>query len=165
MMTLQPIEHTQGIVLQPHAGQFVIDELPTLILCCAGWVYGGMEGLPFTVLAVSAAFLFSIVLLYRFIYLRRIRYRIGTEQLVCEYGIIRRKVDYMELYRVVDFGEHQSLLQQLCGLKTVRILSMDRSTPRLDLVGMKRGDDIVTLIRERVEYNKRKKGIYEITNH
>lgn len=30
----------------PHAGQFVIDELPTLVLCCAGWVYGGMEGLP-----------------------------------------------------------------------------------------------------------------------
>ena len=25
--------------------------------------------------------------------------------------------------------------------------------------------DVVTLIRERVEYNKRKKGIYEITNH
>jgi stalled ribosome alternative rescue factor ArfA len=24
---------------------------------------------------------------------------------------------------------------------------------------------VVTLIRERVEYNKRKKGIYEITNH
>lgn len=50
-----------------------------------------------------------------------------------EYGIIRRKVDYMELYRIVDFQEHQSLLQQFCGLKTVRILSMDRNTPRLDL--------------------------------
>lgn len=42
---------------------------------------------------------------------------------------------------------------------------MDRNTPRLDLLGMKRGDGIVALIRERVEYNKRKKGIYEITNH
>ena len=71
----------------------------------------------------------------------------------------------MELYRVVDFLEHQSLLQQLCGLKTVSILSMDRSTPRLNLIGIRRGNDIVALIRERVELNKRKKGIYEITNH
>ena len=106
-----------------------------------------------------------IVLLYRFIYLRRIRYRIGEEQLVSEHGIFIRRVDYMELYRIVDFQEHQSLLQQICGLKTVRILSMDRNTPRLDLIGIRRRDDIVAIIRERVEINKRKKGIYEITNH
>lgn len=165
MMTPQTVRNIQDIVLQPHAGQFVIDELPTLVLCCAGWVYGGMEGLPFTALAVPVALLLSLILFYRFIYLRRIRYRIGAEQLVSEQGIVRRKVDYMELYRIVDFQEHQSLLQQLCGLKTVSILSMDRNTPRLDLVGIRRGNDIVALIRERVEYNKRKKGIYEITNH
>ena len=87
------------------------------------------------------------------------------EQIVSEHGILYRKVDYMELYRIVDFQEHQSLLQQLCGLKTVSIFSMDRNTPRLDLTGIRRRDDIVTLVRERVEYNKRKKGIYEITNH
>ena len=165
MMTPQTIGNIQGVVLQPHAGQFVIDELPTLVLCCAGWVYGGMEGLPLTALAVPVALLLSLILLYRFIYLRRMRYRIGAEQLVSEHGIIRRKVDYMELYRIVDFQEHQSLLQQLCGLKTVSIFSMDRNTPRLDLVGIRSSNDIVAIIRERVEYNKRKKGIYEITNH
>lgn len=165
MMTPQDIRNIQGIVLQPHAGQFVIDELPTLVLCCAGWAYGGMEGLPLTALAVPVALLLSLLLLYRFIYLRRIRYRIGAEQLVSEHGIIRRNVDYMELYRIVDFQEHQSLLQQLCGLKTVSIFSMDRNTPRLDLIGIRRSNDIVAIIRERVEYNKRKKGIYEITNH
>ena len=97
--------------------------------------------------------------------LYRIRYRITEEQIISEHGIFQRKVNYMELYRVVDFLEHQSLLQQLCGLKTVSILSMDRSTPRLNLIGIRRGNDIVALIRERVELNKRKKGIYEITNH
>lgn len=165
MMTPQAIRNIQGVVLQPHAGQFVIDELPTLVLCCAGWVYGGMEELPLTALAVPVALLLSLILLYRFVYLRRIRYRIGAEQLVSEHGIIRRKVDYMELYRIVDFQEHQSLLQQLCGLKTVSIFSMDRNTPRLELIGVRRSNDIVAVIRERVEYNKRKKGIYEITNH
>lgn len=165
MRTPQTIQNSRSIVLHPHAGQFVIDELPTLVLCCAAWVYGGMEGLPLTALAVPVAVLFSLTLLYRYIYLLRIRYRIGMEQLISEHGIIPRKTDYMELYRIVDFQEHQSLLQQLCGLKTVRILSMDRNTPRLDLIGIRRRDDIVAVIRERVETNKRKKGIYEITNH
>lgn len=155
----------RSLAYTPHTGQFIIDELPTLLLCTAAWVYGGMEGLPLTVAAVFAAAALTLLLLYRYIYLRRIRYCIGTEQIISEHGILYRKVDYMELYRIVDFQEHQSLLQQLCGLKTVRILSMDRNTPRLDLIGIRRREDIVSVIRERVEINKRNKGIYEITNH
>ena len=107
--------------------QFVIDNLPSLVVCCAGGIYGGMEGVPYPVVGVAVFLCLMLVLLYRFICLCRIRYRIGTEQLVCERGVLVRKVDYMELYRVVDFQEHQSLMQQLCGLKTVRILSTDRS--------------------------------------
>ena len=129
MMTDAPTGHFQSIVLQPHAGQFVIDELPAIVLCCAAWVYGGMEGLPLTALAVSVAALLSLALLYRFIYLRRTRYHIGSEQLISRHGVLSRKTDYMEQYRIVDFVEHQSLMQQLCGLKTVRIFSMDRNTP------------------------------------
>ena len=85
-------------VFVPHTGQFVINELPILVLCCAGWVFGGIDGLPFTTLSMWVALLLSLFLVYRFIYLRRIRYRIGSEQLVCEHGIIWRKTDYMELY-------------------------------------------------------------------
>ena len=122
------------------------------------------DGLIAAIAANAGIFLF-LVLLYRFICLRRICYRVGNEQLVCERGLFCRRVDYMELYRIVDFQEHQSLLQQLCGLKTVVILSTDRNSPKLDLIGIRRGNDIVAIIRERVEINKRKKGIYEITNH
>ena len=160
-----PIRDFEHIVLQPRRMQFVIDELPAIAVCGAGWIYGGMEGRPFTAFAISAALLLTLVLLYRFVYLRRTRYYIGREQIISKHGVLSRKTDYMEQYRIVDFVEHQSLMQQLCGLKTVRIFSTDRNTPRLDLVGIEYDFDAVTLIRERVEYNKRKKGIYEITNH
>lgn len=165
MMPNQPIVRFQSIVLQPHRMQFVIDELPAITVCAAGWIYGGMEGRPFTAFAVWVAVLLSFVLLYRLIYLRRTRYYIGSEQIISKHGVLSRKTDYMEQYRIVDFVEHQSFMQQLCGLKTVRIFSTDRNTPQLDLVGIRRNLDVVRLIRERVEYNKLKKGIYEITNH
>ena len=121
------IQDEWNILLRPHTGQFVIDELPLMFVCMAGLVYGGMEGLPLSSMARVVSLFLLLVLLYRFIYLRRIRYRVGEEQLVSEHGIFIRRVDYMELYRIVDFQEHQSLLQQICGLKTVRILSMDRT--------------------------------------
>lgn len=149
--------HYDIINFRPHPVQFVINELPLMSVCVAGLIYGGMENMPLVSMATTISALALLVLLYRYIYLRRIRYDITAEQLVCERGILLRKVDYMELYRIVDFQEKQSILQQICGLKTVSILSMDRNTPRLDLLGMKRSDRIVTLIRERVEYNKRKR--------
>lgn len=96
MMPNQPIVRFQSIVLQPHRMQFVIDELPSIIVCAAGWIYGGMEERPFTAFAVSVAVLFSLVLLYRFIYLRRTRYYIGSEQIISKHGVLSRKTDYME---------------------------------------------------------------------
>lgn len=76
----------------------------------------------------------------------------------------QRSVNYMELYRVVDFAEHQTLIQQLCGLKSVTVLSMDRTTPKLEMTGISNSYDVVSVIRTRVETNKRRKGVYEITN-
>ena len=36
--------------------QFVIDELPSLAVCCAGGIYGGMEGVPYPVAGVAVFF-------------------------------------------------------------------------------------------------------------
>lgn len=66
-------------VFVPHTGQFVINELPILVLCCAGWVFGGIDGLPFTTLSMWVALLLSLFLVYRFIYLRRtLSHRVRT---------------------------------------------------------------------------------------
>ena len=40
----------------------------------------------------------------------------------------------------------------------------DRNNAKLDMIGIKASNDIVSEIRCRVEFNKKNKGIYEITN-
>ena len=55
-------------------------------------------------------------------------------------------------------------LQMLFGLKTVSIYSGDKTCPRLDIIGVKGDTDLITMIRERVEYNKKKHNIHEFTN-
>ena len=151
-------EDNSIITLCPSIGQFFINELPLLLLCVA------MLLIAYSTLLLVFSLLFSLCLLYRFIYLRSIRYHIGSEQLICEHGVFQRSVNYMELYRVVDFAEHQTLIQQLCGLKSVTVLSMDRTTPKLEMTGISNSYDVVSVIRTRVETNKRRKGVYEITN-
>ena len=56
------------------------------------------------------------------------------------------------------------ILEQFFGLKTISIYSGDRTNPKLDICGVQEKVDVVGIIRERVEYNKQIKGVYEITN-
>ena len=141
-------EDNSIIILCPSIGQFFINELPLLLLCVAMLLIGGLPGCAYSTLLLVFSLLFSLCLLYRFIYLRSIRYHIGSEQLICEHGVFQRSVNYMELYRVVDFA----------------VLSMDRTTPKLEMTGISNSYDVVSVIRTRVETNKRRKGVYEITN-
>ncbi len=119
--------------------QFVINELPLLLLCPIGLIYAGMDGLPLTKLVLALTLILSLILLYRFIYLKRMTYSVGNEQFVFEYGVFQRKVDYLELYRIVDFNEHQTLIHQLWGLKPVATNSGARTSPRLALMGWRNG--------------------------
>lgn len=158
-------EHYDTVKLSPHMLQYVIDRLPLILLDIAGYVYAGIDGIPLRNVALGISILISTYLLYLFIHIRRMDYIVTGEQLIHEHGVFVRDSDYIELYRVVDFKENRSFLQQLAGLKTVSVYSGDRSTPKLDIIGVRNGMNLVTLIRERVENNRQRKGIYEITNH
>ena len=159
-----PFTRPDTLQLRPRTLQFFIDNLPLLTLDLCGYAWTGMDGMLFMRLLLWLSVAMSLVLAYRFIYLKRMIYRITDEQLIYEHGVITRSSDYVELYRVVDFAERSNLMQQHCGLKTVSVHSGDRNTHRLDIIGMDMNNDLVSVIRRRVELNKRRKGIYEITN-
>lgn len=101
---------------------------------------------------------------YLFMYYTKMEYIITEEQLIFLHGVFRYTTDYMELYRVVDYQQSQSPLQILTNVKTVTIMSGDRNMSVLHIIGLKKNEDAITVIRERVEFNKRRKSIYEITN-
>ena len=151
------------ITLRPHPLQFVINELIPMVLSLLALAYGGMNG-DFSKESMYAGIAMLLFLIYKYIRLRRTIYTITGEQLKKAEGVFTREGDYVELYRVIDFAERKNLLQQLFGLKTVTILSGDRTTPKLSVQGVKESIDLVSIIRERVEYTKTQKPVYEITN-
>lgn len=162
---MQPqIRRFNTITLRPHWGQYVISQgfmflVTMLLLLVAGHDIITYKS-PFLLLS---GFTGSLVL-YRSLYLWMIRYYVTSEQLIIKHGVLKRTCDYIELYRIVDFCESRNILEQVFGIKTVSIYSGDRTNPRLDIYGIRERTDVVSVIRERVEYNKRSKGVYEITN-
>lgn len=160
----QVIHRFRPMSLRPHWIQFVIDEMFWLMLCITAFaVYAcGDFFLVETFLYIGAALM--AYLLYRLVYLARMEYIVTGDQIIFLHGVINHSTDYMELYRVIDYRQQRTLMQQIAGLKTVVIYSGDRNTPVMHIIGMENKKDVIAEIRERVEYNKTKKHIYEITN-
>ena len=152
------------ISIKPCWRQLVIEQLLWFILCIGLAVAYLLTNFMFHGLLLLLAMLVAAYLFYQVLYLSRIEYIVTGEQIIYLHGVLMHQTDYMELYRVVDYQQHRSLLQQLTGLKTITIMSGDRNLPSLDIIGVEAEEEVVQEIRIRVEYNKQMKHIHEITN-
>ena len=109
-------------------------------------------------------FLF-LVLVYTYIdMLFCTSWHITEERIQLKRGVFYKKRDYIELYRVVDYEETQSLIQMIFLNKTVTIISGDKPHPVLKIYGIDNKLLLIDYIRTRVEKQKRLHGIYEVTN-
>jgi len=156
-----------SIRIHPSGMQFAADNVGGIALCLAFFAVAGYEGLVperYSILLVVIGFVVFACLVYRYVYVTRMVYVITEEQLKHEYGILSTHTDFIELYRVVDYSEQRSFLQQLFGLKTISIYSGDRTCPKLDVIGVYGERDLIAEIRRRVEFNKTRRNIHEFTN-
>lgn len=144
--------------------QFLIDNVLWILLLLASVIYSGAEEAHFRDLSIGLSAFLGIYLLLDFVSLRKKLFVLTSETLVYDRGIFYRDADFIELYRVIDFQEKHSFLQQILGLKTVIVYSGDKTTPRLMIPGIDSRENMIAMIRERVEYNKTRRGVYEITN-
>lgn len=157
----------ETIKMRPASGQYVIDNLPMMTMVVCGLAVCGIENYWIDSLKSVTACVTALCLLclaYRLVYLLGTRYEITQEQLIHRHGVFTRKSDYVELYRIVDYAEQKSILQQLARLKTITVYSGDRTNPEIRLIGIRAGCRVTEIIRNRVEQNKKRRGIYEITN-
>lgn len=160
----QPTYSFGTLVFRPRARQYLANDLAITVVCLAGFAVAGIDGVFMGNILLWASLTIAACLVYRFLYLRSMRFVITDEQFIYEHGVFRRTRDFMELYRIVDFREESSFSQRIFGLKTIQIYSGDRSTPRLDMTGMDMSDNLIPFIRERVGASRKRNGIYEITN-
>ena len=144
-----------NITLRPHWMQYALCEMPLIMLSfiAAGITIYFYDSKYEKYMELITLFIW-VILLYRILYIRRIKYIITDQQILYQHGIITYTTDYLELYRVFDYQQARSPMQQLVGLKTIYIMVADRNTPVLEMIGIENKNNIITVIRDRVEYNK-----------
>ena len=109
-----------------------------------------------------AAFLAILFIGYRILKVWSIHYEITTGELKHTYGILHRRHDFIELYRVKDFQVDRPLIYRIFGLGNLRIYTSDKTSPVFRMMVIRKPQEIYTILRERVEQNRRDKHVFEV---
>ncbi len=97
--------------------------------------------------------------LYKVVKLKTtIRYRLTTERILIEQGLLGKLWNEIELARVKDVTVHQKVLDRMFGVGTVRVLSSDASEPILEMTGIANALEVKELVREHVLRMRQREG-------
>jgi uncharacterized membrane protein YdbT with pleckstrin-like domain len=101
------------------------------------------------------------IILYRMLYWRLVRYEISPEQIKYTRGVLQRKIDFLEMYRIKDFDQRQSLIMNMLGIMHIRLMTSDISHPMLEIKGIPKSN-IAEVLRELIEQSRKENRVYAI---
>ena len=120
--------------------------LPTFIVCVL---------LFFLVVPVFYA-------LWRWLVVKMTKYELTTERLRTRYGVLNKKTDELELYRVRDYNFDQPFFLRLFSLGNVILQTSDRSHPTVVIRAIPGGEQLREQIRTHVEACRVAKRVREV---
>lgn len=115
-----------------------------------GWVWAAMA---------IVGIIFWII---PFLITKSIRYRISNYRIDFERGLIARNINTLELWHVEDLSFHQSILDRIIGIGSIRILSHDDNMPNLYMRGLPNARKIFEELKQRIIAVKRQTGVLKV---
>lgn len=89
-------------------------------------------------------------------------YEIDPEKLQYSSGIILRKHEFVENYRIKDFLIEKPLIYRIFDLGNLTIYTSDKTTPILHLYAIRKPEEKYQILRGLVEISRKEKHVYEI---
>lgn len=115
---------------------------------------------PSAVDVLVAVLSLGLALLYFWYRSRSVHYRITNERVVIETGLLSKRMDQIDLYRINDYVVERPLGQRMVGTGNIVLATMDRSNPSVRLFGLR--TDVMALyelLRKATEEQKRLRGV------
>lgn len=89
------------------------------------------------------------------------KWTITENKIIIEKGVLLKTTNETNLFRVIDFEEKQSILQNIFNNTNLLIYSSDKTDPKLVLFGIKKDEKLFEIIKERVSKQREINHIHE----
>lgn len=143
------------------------------VICLCVWLamWGGDVApeyrKPIQTIALTAAAVQALYLVWRLVELKCIRWTVTSERIARSSGVFNRQTENLELYRIKDIALVQPLLMRLVCHGYVAFRSSDFSTRGgAERIGaVPNPGDLYELIRKYAERQRQAKGVQEVDYH
>ena len=103
-----------------------------------------------------------ITIIWRFLQIKCQKYELTNERLRIISGVLNRRTDEVELYRVKDFTLNEPFLMRLFKLGDIFIESSDKTNPYIRIKALPRASEFKEQLRTCVEEIRQKKNVREV---
>jgi membrane protein YdbS with pleckstrin-like domain len=110
-------------------------------------------------LAAMALF-FLCVNLYR----RSMQFRVTNTVIELERGLLSKRIDVLQLWRVRDVRYKQTVSDRLLGIAHIEVYAQDATTPHLEIVGMPASRQLFEQLRDSIEIQRQHKNVYGVVS-
>ncbi len=143
-----------------HTSQWVHFWYYFFCLLLAGAAIGGT---PFTAGMSAIGLLLPFVMwLVRWWITKCTSYELTTQRLKIASGILNRKLDELELFRVKDYAMDQPLFLRMVGLGNLTLVTSDASTPTVAIRAIANVEDVREKLRTAVQSERDRKRVREM---
>ncbi|HVU02599.1 MAG TPA: PH domain-containing protein [Polyangiaceae bacterium] len=94
-----------------------------------------------------------------------VSYKVTTRRVIVERGMLSKRLEQIDAYRIKDYVVERPLGQRILGTGNLFLMTMDSTTPRLELRGLK--TDVVALydrLRAAAESDRARRGVRIVDN-
>jgi uncharacterized membrane protein YdbT with pleckstrin-like domain len=133
------------------------------VLIAIGIAVGAtVAALPTGGLAYAALIIPMLMWLIRWWITKCTSYELTSQRLKIATGILNRKLDELELFRVKDYAMDQPLFLRLVGLGNLTLVTSDASTPTVAIRAISNVEDLREKLRTAVQAERDRKRVREM---
>lgn len=123
-------------------GSFMIGIILTLT------VVGAIVGIPY--------------IIWTYLVIKNKKYELTQERLILRSGVLNKKIEELELFRVRDYSIEKPFIYNIFGLGNIVLTSSDKNNPYIKLEALKDIEDLKNKIRNAVQITRKNNGVKDL---
>jgi len=109
--------------------------------------------------ALAAVYCFGLTF-----YRRSIRFRVSNTSIEFERGMLSKRIDVLQLWRIKDVVYKQNLVDRILGIAHVEIVAQDVTNPDMEIVGMPASRQLFEQLRDSIEIQRQAKNVFGVVS-
>jgi membrane protein YdbS with pleckstrin-like domain len=109
--------------------------------------------------ALATVFLFGLHL-----FRKSVKFRVSNTVIEYERGLLSKRIDVVQLWRVKDVVYKQSLMDRMLSIAHIEVITSDATNPNFEIVGMPASRKLFEQLRDSIEIQRQAKNVYGVVS-